>query len=165
LAGRGDLHQLPLLERRAAQRFEAAGYASLIAGVPPSIETLERRQLLGRVWVAADRRDRAVGFATASLVDGVAHLDDLHVDPDHGDRGLGTRLIEAVCLWAWREASTAVTLSTLRDVPWNEPFYTRRGFRTLRRKELSAGLKAQRTLERRAGLPVGKRVMMVRELT
>lgn len=164
LARRGDIHKLPGIERRAARRFYDGGFASLVAAVPPSIETLERLQWLGRVWVGTDRRDRPVAFASVSMIDGHAHLDDLHVDPAHGSCGVGTRLIEAVCLWAWRTASTSVTLSTLRSVPWNQPFYSRRGFRPLRDDEIGRGLRALRDLEGRAGLPVAERVMMVREL-
>jgi GNAT superfamily N-acetyltransferase len=164
LARRGDLHGLPQIERRAARRFFDGGYGSLLGSVRPSLETLERRQFLGRVWVAAQQHEGVVAFATASLIDGNAHLDDLHVDPAHGSMGLGTRLIEAVCTWAWRAAATAVTLSTLREVPWNEPFYSKRGFRTLGESELGRGLRELRELEARAGLPVAERVMMVREL-
>jgi len=163
LARRGDIHLLPHLERAASRRFIDHGYAALIAVIPPSNETLERRQSQGRIWVAAEARDQPVGFATASIRAGVAHLDDLHVLPEHGGRGLGTELIDAVCVWAWRSASPAMTLSTLSNVPWNAPFYARRGFRVLEQSEWSDSLSDLRELECRAGLPMQMRVMMRRE--
>lgn len=119
--------------------------------------------MLGQVWVVAEARDQPVGFAIASIHDGVAHLDELHVLPQHGGRGLGTTLIEAVGLWAWRSASPSLTLSTLLDVPWNAPFYSRRGFRVLEPSEWSDSLRGLRGLEQRAGLPVDRRVMMRRD--
>jgi GNAT superfamily N-acetyltransferase len=120
--------------------------------------------MLGQVWVVAEACDQPVGFAIASIHDGVAHLDELHVLPQHGGRGLGTGLIEAVGLWAWRSASPSLTLSTLLDVPWNAPFYSRRGFRILEPSEWSDSLRGLRGLEQRAGLPVDRRVMMGRDL-
>lgn len=163
LARRHDVHLLPQLEYGASRRFAEHGYADLMAIIPPSIEHLERRQLRGQVWVVTEARDQPVGFATALIINGVAHLDDLHVLPQHGKRGLGTDLMDAVCLWAWRSASPCVTLSTLRDVPWNAPFYSRRGFRILDPAEWSDALRGLRCLEQSAGLPVDRRVMMRRD--
>lgn len=162
-AERYDVHLLPQLERKAATRFPEHGYGDLLPGVAPSHELLERRQLMGTVWVAVDQRNKAVGFATASLLDGVAHLDDLHVVPEHGRLGVGTSLLETVCLWAWRSASPAITLATLKKVPWNEPFYRDRGFRRLSVSEYSDALVRLRELERAAGLPIKSRVMMRRD--
>ncbi len=163
LAKRADVHLLPQVERVAARRFSQFGYDALLAGVPPSNETLERRQSQGRIWVATEGGDLPVGFATATIQEGVAHLDDLHVMPEHGRRGLGTELIDIVCKWAWERGSRALTLSTLLEVPWNAPFYLRRGFRILEQSELSHALASLRELEQRAGLPVEQRVMMQRE--
>jgi GNAT superfamily N-acetyltransferase len=164
LADRGDVHLLPQVELSAARRFMQYGYDALMVGVPPSNETLERRQIQGRIWVATEAGDVPVGFATASIEDRVAHLDDLHVLPAHGSRGLGTELIEAVCGWAVKHGARALTLSTLLDVPWNAPFYLRRGFRILDRSEWPDSLSRLRELERGAGLPVDHRVMMLREV-
>ena len=67
----------------------------------------------------------AVGFAYVGRVDDGLHLHQLAVHPDHGRNGLGTALLSAVKA---RAGGTAVTLTTYRHIPWNEPWYRARGF-------------------------------------
>src|SRR5690349_18843714 len=64
--------------------------------------------------------------------DGTAYVEEMDVLTDHGRRGLGGRLLEAVCTWAREQGHPAVTLSTFRDVPWNGPFYRDTGSPTSR---------------------------------
>ncbi len=97
------------------------------------------------------------------IVDGVAHLWQLSVHPAHLRQGRGSALVAAVCDWAVRQGFEAVTLTTFRDVPWNEPFYSQLGFRTL--EELTAGLAAIRHHERDIGDDdFGPRVAMRKDL-
>jgi len=117
-----------------------------------------------RLWVAADELDRPVGFALASIVGDNAHLDELDVHPAHGQRGLGAALVEAVCDWARASGYRAITLTTLRDIPWNAPWYQRLGFRVLEENELSQALHDLLQEEIQRGLPAHKRVVMRREL-
>jgi len=162
LARRKDLHRLPLIERDAARRFAVFGMEEMVAGPGVPLQLLEQRQSCGQLWVALDREDVAVGFAVASIVDAHAHLDELDVVLSHGRRGLGTRLVKAVCDWARRQGLTGVTLSTMRTIPWNAPFYSRMGFEIVPDNELSQGLRRLRQLEALAGLPVAQRVIMRR---
>jgi GNAT superfamily N-acetyltransferase len=69
-----------------------------------------------------------VGFVCVEVVDGVPHIWQLAVHPDHGRQGLGRALVNAVCRWARRQQFDAITLTTYRDVPWNGPFYESLGF-------------------------------------
>lgn len=128
------------------------------------IEELARAQKAGHLWVATGRHGQPVGFALIAVVDGLAHIEELDVHPDHGRRGLGTALVERVCEWAKSEGFAAITLSTFRDVPWNAPFYTRLGFRIVTEDELTEGLLQLREAEADQGLPISKRVVMRREL-
>jgi GNAT superfamily N-acetyltransferase len=75
--------------------------------------------------------DPPVGFVCVELVDGIPHIWQLAVHPDHGRQGIGRALIHAACDWARTEQFDAVTLTTYRDVPWNRPFYESLGFVTL----------------------------------
>ncbi len=166
-AERGDLHLLPRIELTAARRFARVECARTLMSLTLPLELLEQRQTEGRVWVATDSTDRKcrpVGFATASVIDGLGHLEELSVLPQHGRRGLGTHLVQAVCTWALEFSFRAVTLVTLREVAWNQPFYERLGFRALRTEDLGAGLLRLRDAEARAGLPVDLRVFMRREV-
>lgn len=160
-ARREDLAVLPLVERRAAARFRTTPFASMADFALTSTQVDLGRE---RVWVAVTPDDRVVGFAIAHLLDGCAHLHELDVDPDHGRRGLGRRLIAAVVGWAGSVGAPAITLSTFRDVPWNAPYYARLGFRPLDEGELSPGLRAICQAEAAAGLPLEHRLCMRLEL-
>jgi N-acetylglutamate synthase-like GNAT family acetyltransferase len=91
-----------------------------------------------------------------------AHLEEIDIHPDHGRRGLGTKLVSHVCRWAARTGYEAVTLTTFRDVPWNLPFYVRLGFGVVPPEQLSPALRAVVEDETRRGLDGSRRVVMKR---
>jgi GNAT superfamily N-acetyltransferase len=124
---------------------------------------LEKAQNEGRLWVArADREP--VGFAHVEMIEpGMAHLEEIDVHPDHGRRGLGTRLVLAVCHWAASCGFGSVTLCTFRDVPFNMPFYSHLGFAVVPPEELSGALRAVVEDETRRGLDRSRRVVMARQ--
>jgi len=93
--------------------------------------------------------DPARGFVCVELIDGVPHIWQLAVHPDHGRQGLGRALVEATCEWSRSEGFDAITLTTYRDVPWNGPFYESLGFVAL--SVLTPGLQAIREHERAVG--------------
>jgi GNAT superfamily N-acetyltransferase len=69
-----------------------------------------------------------VGFAHVLEVDGLAHLEQVAVPPEHGRRGHGGALVEAAAAEAARRGHPRITLRTFADVPWNAPAYARAGF-------------------------------------
>jgi GNAT superfamily N-acetyltransferase len=105
-----------------------------------------------------------VGFALASVVGGNGHLEELDVLPDHGRRGVGTALVEAFLRWARESTFSGATLTTLRHIPWNAPFYERFGFRVLGPKELTPALSNVLRSEVERGLPAEGRVAMYRPI-
>lgn len=118
----------------------------------------------GLLWVAVGEDDVPIGFALAAVLDGHGHLYELDVDPAHGRRGLGRRLVETVLRWAEAQGFTRVTLTTYRDVPWNAPYYERLGFRVVLPEALSPALRALVARESALGLDAGKRVVMCRDV-
>ncbi len=163
-ARQGELEALPEIERRAAERFTGFGLAEVFSQIVTPIGLLRERERVGRVWVATAADDHPVGFAVASTLDENAHLDELDVLPDHGCNGIGTALVETVCAWARANGHGALTLSTLRSVPFNAPFYTKLGFRILTETELTPALRQLLDSEARLGLPMEDRVLMCRGL-
>lgn len=159
-------HDLPLLAG-----IELAAARLLAGHAPESVlrETTSRRELAqaharGHLWVAV-AEDRAVGFAHVELLDrGAAHLKELDVHPDHGRRGIGRRLVAAVCEWAAASHHDFVTLTTFRDVPWNMPFYQRLGFEEIPPRALGRALREVLREEARRGLDPARRVAMRRRL-
>ena len=159
-----ELATLPEIERLAAERFACFGLAEVFSQIVTPLKLLRERHDTGQVWVAAGDDDRPVGFAVVSILDGNAHLDELDVLPDHGRRGLGTALVETACTWARSVGYRAITLSTLRDVRWNAPFYVQCGFRILTEKEFTPALRGLLDSEARLGLPMKNRVLMRSDL-
>ena len=121
---------------------------------------MRRRE--GHLWVAL-AGDVVVGFAQVELIDrdGV-HLEEIDVHPEHGRRGVGTKLVLHVCRWAAGNAYSSVTLTTFRDVLWNMPFYARLGFGVVPPDQLSVALRAVVEDETRRGLDPSRRVVMTR---
>jgi GNAT superfamily N-acetyltransferase len=117
----------------------------------------------GALWVA-DESGEVVGFLLAEVVDGCVHVEEVSVRPEAEGRGLGSALLDAVAERARAEGRPAVTLTTFADVPWNRPFYERRGFRVLHEDEVTPGLAAKVAAEAGAGLDPTLRVVMRRDL-
>jgi len=159
-----ELEALPEIERVAAQRFESFGLAEIFSQIVTPVELLRERSQADQVWGAAGEDHSPVGFAVASPLESNAHLDEVDVHPDHGRQGIGAALVETVCTWARSSGYSAITLSTLRDIPWNAPFYMKLGFRILAESELTEALLQLLESEARLGLPMEGRVLMCREL-
>lgn len=113
----------------------------------------------GLVWVAADA-GALLGFATCEVFADALHLWELAVRREAQRRGVGSSLIAAVVAAARARNLPAVTLTTFRDIPWNAPFYARRGFRQLEAAELAPRLAEIRTLEASKNLDVAARCAM-----
>ena len=160
-----DLPQLQDIEVDAGKLFAQVGLASIAAADPPSIDTLRVHLERGTLWVAVDEADQPVAYASASVVDGEGHLDQVSVRRSHARRGIGGALVEHVCEWAMTQGLHAVTLTTFRDVEWNGPLYERYGFVPLAEVEHGPELTALRVAERTAGIDVAPRIAMRRSLT
>ena len=74
-------------------------------------------------------------------------------------------LIDHLAAWANEQGMSAVTLTTFADVPWNAPYYERRGFRSLSQKELTPGLRDKQKDEAIRGLARWPRVCMRLDLS
>ncbi|WP_327049329.1 GNAT family N-acetyltransferase [Microbispora sp. NBC_01189] len=163
-----DLAALPEIERAADGMFAPLGIV-----FPPGSTVVEERAGPARVIVAGRP---PVGFALLGVVDGLTHLEQIAVHPGHANQGIGTRLLEAVCATATARATAsarttdsqvtaaAVTLTTFRDVPWNAPWYARRGFRVIHPHEWGPELSALVEHERALGIEVAPRVVMRKDL-
>ena len=109
-----DLPLLAAIEVAAATLLAGHAPASVLAETTTQAD-LENAQQRGQLWVAlAD--GVPVGFARTEVLEpGIAHLEEIDVHPEHGRRGLGTRLVLAVCQWAATNGYSWVTLTTFRD--------------------------------------------------
>ncbi|MFM2302831.1 MAG: hypothetical protein RLZZ135_234 [Cyanobacteriota bacterium] len=158
--------ELPLLshiENSAAALFLDTPYAFLVNDESLSLDFVRQQFYARRVWVAVDCQDSVVGYAVAREVDETLYLQQIDVKPEHGRRGIGSALVNAVCAWAQQQGYRIVSLSTFRDLPWNAPFYSKLGFHPIEEAELTTGFQQIRLKELEAGLPVSERVIMHRK--
>jgi GNAT superfamily N-acetyltransferase len=163
LAQAEDQPRLRVIEIESAKRFGGLG---LIDHLP--IESMSADKLSDlidkqQVWVIGQAKE-LIGFAAVSVWRNSAYLEEMDVMPEHGNRGLGTKLVKTVCDWATERQLPALVLSTFESVAWNAPFYRRLGFTVIADECLSLEMQQIKDKEREAGLPVEERVFMQLEL-
>ncbi len=152
---------LPAIERSAGESFRQIPELAWIAdGDDLTVE--DYRKLIGQstCWVALDQQDRPIGFLCAEVVFGELHVWEFAVLQDRQRSGLGRTLMQQAIAEARSRGLAALTLTTFRDVPWNEPFYERLGFKTLVQEEVGSRLDKILNSEIANGLPGQKRCAM-----
>jgi GNAT superfamily N-acetyltransferase len=163
-AGRqADIDRLLQVERLAAEVLLGHCAHDLFAMHSLSPEDIQQGIATGILRVA-EVGGVAVGFALCGRVDAHAHLFEMDVVPEYGRRGIGGALLESVCEEASRQGYPSMTLVTLRDVPWNAPFYARHGFVELPESSWGPELHEIIRQERMLGFPMHLRVVMQREI-
>ena len=162
---RAELPTLQAIGVAAGRRFaEVASVAAVADDPPQDLAALERWRAAGRAWVSTDREGHPVGFVVVDVVDGCAHVEEVSVRPEHGGQGHGAALLRQVEAWATKRGLPAVTLTTFAAVPWNGPWYERRGYRVLDEAEWTEGLVRRRQEEADHGLDPALRVVMRKDL-
>jgi GNAT superfamily N-acetyltransferase len=164
LARPDEVLRLRAIEDEAGTLFTGLGLVDEALDVSFPLDDLVRLIDAGQVWVGCLEDGLPVGMVIASVRDGAVYVEEMDVLPQHGRHGLGARLLAHVCEWARAQGHAALTLSTFRDVPWNEPFYSKHGFTALEPEEWTPGMRAIREKEAAHGLRVEARVFMRREL-
>jgi len=154
-----DIPYLSSIERAAAMLLKGHAPDCVLEETTDEAEFRDA-QMGGRLWVARTH-DVPVGFAHAEVLGPTsAHLKELDVHPEHGRRGLGSKLVMAVCTWASTACYHSLTLTTFQDVSFNMPFYARLGFEVIPFGEFSSALHLIVQEENRRGLDPARRVAM-----
>ncbi|MEO1230844.1 MAG: GNAT family N-acetyltransferase [Myxococcota bacterium] len=154
-AEKKDLEALAAIERAAARRFPAGRLHDPEATL--SSDVLEA-SLESDLLFAHEEQGRVVGFACATREERFVHLHEMSVHPEFGQRGIGSLLLARVIEEARSDGAVGVTLTTFVDIPWNQPFYRRRGFAS---GTSSAPSFLKRKLESEADAGMTGRIAMV----
>lgn len=164
LARVNDLPRLHDIEQDADARFASIGMAFVVDCPPATPEALADALADGRLAVAIVDADVPVGFALVEELDGRVHVEQISVHPDAAGHGLGAALLTWAENWGRARGHREASLRTYADVPWNAPWYERRGWAVLPDAEASEGLRALIAHEGALGLDAAPRVVMVRTL-
>ena len=157
-----EIAQLPQIENAADRRYARVGLARVLAMAPVSLASLEQARRARRLWVAVTPTNRVVGFALMTRVGDAAWLEQLSVLEPWQGRGLGSALIARCAAAAGERGHPWLHLSTYLDVPWNAPFYVRRGFAPLPRGGWPLAFRRQVAIEISHGHPPWRRTVLRR---
>ena len=149
-----DVPLLPEIERSSGEIFRQSPGLQWIAHDDVQSEEQHRVLIADGVAFVAELQ----GYGVAAFLNGEVMPDALQ------GRGIGRKLIEATQQFATDHGINALTLTTFREVPWNEPFYQRLGFITLGYEDLGPRLRAILAAEGQAGLPTAQRCAMRKPL-
>ncbi len=159
-----DVSAVQAVALAAGERFATVAEPSIAAcadDAPPHRDDLLLAVDAGCLLVA--EVDGAVrGFALLEVLDGHGHLEEIGVHPDTQGRGVGTALLDGAQTWCRHRRVDALTLTTYRDVPWNGPWYERRGFERIEPDDLGPELRARVAHEATLGLDPALRVCLRR---
>jgi GNAT superfamily N-acetyltransferase len=159
-----EIPLLPQIENEADLRYVRVGLRSVLNMPPATLASLEFARRHGRLWVTSAPLGRPIGFALMKLRRDTAWLDQLSVLDCWQRHGYGTALIDRTAAQAHTLGFDKLYLSTYRDVPWNRPFYERRGFSEMPRASLSMTLRQQIHQENNHGHPPWRRIVMQRRV-
>lgn len=159
-----EIKLLPQIENEADLRYRHVGLDRVIDMPPASLASLEAGRREGRLWIAVSALNQPIGFALMKFPGGTAWLDQLSVLNRWQGRGHGSALFEQVAAAARRLGHRTLYLSTYRDVPWNAPYYTRRGFEEMPRGDWPHIFRMQEMGANRHGHPPWRRTIMRRLL-
>lgn len=161
IARAADAVLLPALERSAGESFRTVPDLAWVAdGEDLSIERYGELIAGDATWLAIEGDGAAVGFLVAEMVEREMHIWEFGVRQDRQRRGYGRALFATALASARARGLKAITLTTFRDVPWNELLYQQLGFVTLERERAGARLNSVLDAEVARGLPAERRCAM-----
>lgn len=164
IARKQDADRLPALERSAGEAFrQVPGLAWIADGEDRSVEFYRAVVARGTSWIA-EVGGEAVGFLAAETFASELHVWEFAVRLDGQRRGHGSALFQAALAAARARRLGAITLTTFRDLAWNELLYRRLGFQTLDPERTGARLSDILAAEIARGLPGERRCAMRLEI-
>jgi GNAT superfamily N-acetyltransferase len=155
-----EVHLLPTIEQSAGERFRTIPELAWIVDDGNMSAAAHLKYVLkGTSWVA-EADGQLIGFLCAEVAEKELHIWELDVRQEWQGKGIGRQLMNTALDYARSDQLQAVTLTTFREVSWNEPFYHSFGFETLTAENLSPRLEQILQEEAQHGLPKEKRCAM-----
>lgn len=162
-----DVDLIRLIDDDASTLFAEHGVAIELAPDHPFARTEVARWLAsaeqGRAFFALDDAGRPVGFAALDWLDGQPYLDQLSVRRRAMRRGVGARLLQHAEDWARSLAARELWLTTYAHLPFNRPYYERRGYVVMPEEACGPGI-VHHLQEQRRHLPAPQQRVAMRAL-
>ena len=161
-----DASFLPDLEKSAGEAFRSVPGLEWIADDEVMSADLHETYIdEGTVWVA-ESSDQLVGFITTRLEsdEKSLHIIELSVESGQQGKGIGRKLMNAAMEFASKQSLRALTLTTFRDLAFNEKFYQKLGFQTLDPDKISPRLHEILIGEAESEIPAERRCAMLMQL-
>lgn len=156
---KSDFTILQNIQLAAGRLFHNIGMSHIAESPPTDIEAFLATKAHSSVLVARLGPD-IVGFALTYCERTNCHLEQMSVAPEYARRGIGSEILQHQIERCRQRCMSRMTLSTFRNVPWNEPFYRNAGFRAIPASGLTGYLKAAWQAENAFGLDMTQRTMM-----
>ncbi len=103
---------------------------------------------------------QVIGFLCAHEMDRDLHIEELAVRHEWQGQGIGRQLMQTMVEYARRNGFRSVTLTTFREVVWNEPFYRSMGFEIIAPEKVDPWLVEILHAEVARGFPADLRCAM-----
>lgn len=161
-----DAALLPEIERSAASTFAADPSLHFILDMPV-MSAEQHMEFMQKGHVLVAECDTVLGgFLVAETMpdENCLHVWELSVHQDFQRRGFGRKLLDAAADLAKAQGCTSLSLTTFGDIPWNRPFYESCGYQVLPVSQYNARFRSIAELEQSIGLPIERRVAMIRTL-
>lgn len=164
VGARDELETLADIDRDACELFVRAGLDVELADQHEFTQAERARWLnslvSGDTLLALNSCGEPVGFAATAARDGKPYLDQLSVRQAAMGFGIGSALLGATEHNARATGARSLWLTTYRHLPWNRPFYERRGFVVVPETQCGPDMRAELEFERRWLPAPGERVAM-----
>lgn len=163
-ARKEDIPLLGPVEQSAAQLFRTVNLGHLASGRVISQSRLLEMADSNHIWVAIDKLGQPIGFAAGENIDGNFHIVEISVAQEYQRNGVGKALMSEMIGQAKGENFKAITLTTYRNLPWNERWYSKMGFSEAEIEDMGTELSTLWSIENQQGHDMDLRCIMKRSL-
>ena len=156
-----DAQFLPDIERSAGKAFQSIAGLEWISS-DEVWSAAEHLDWMARAltWVAESDQGELAGFLIAETIVDILHIWEVSVHSDVQGQGIGRQLVQTAQRHGRETGLSALTLTTFRELKFNEQFYAGLGFQTLETDQLSDRLAGILDKEAEEGLPRARRCAM-----
>ncbi len=163
-ADEGEVDVLTAIEIDADQRYANSVHPEMAKGDHIPSEALARAVGARQVIVAVED-DAILGWLLLTKSGDEICIGQISVRRSAGGTGVGAKLLSTIVDSVRSEGHQSIVLNTQADVPWNQPWYERRGFVVVPREEWTADMHVIAEEQCADGLDWNTRVHMRLHLT